>query len=71
MLLGINLQTFDIGEIEEGDFLIRFKLRHKDDDFKFNLISVYGPAQSNLKSNFLSGLVRVCSKEALPIVNLL
>jgi hypothetical protein len=44
MLLGINLQTFAICEIEEVDFLIRFKLRHKDDDFKFNLISVYGPA---------------------------
>jgi hypothetical protein len=68
MLLRINLQTFDIGEIEEGDFLIRFKVRHKEDDFKFNLISVYGPAQLDLKSNFLSELVRVCSKEALPIV---
>jgi hypothetical protein len=44
MLLGINLQTFDIGEIEEGDILIRFKLRHKNDDFKFDLLSVYGPA---------------------------
>jgi exonuclease III len=68
MLLEINLQTFDIGEIEEGDFLIRFKVRHKRDDFKFNLISVYGPVQLDLKSNFLSELVRVCSKEALPIV---
>ena len=44
MILGINPLTFDIGQIEEGDFFIRFKLRHKEDDFKFNLISVYGPA---------------------------
>jgi hypothetical protein len=29
MFLGINLQTFDIGEIEEGDFLIHFKVGHK------------------------------------------
>jgi hypothetical protein len=43
-------------------------VRHKGDDFKFNLISVYGPTQLDLKSNFLSELVRVCSKEALPIV---
>jgi exonuclease III len=68
MLLGINLQTFDITEIEEGDFLIRFKLRHKEVDFKFNLISVYGPAQVDLKPNFLSELVRICSKEALPMI---
>ena len=46
-----------LGVIEEGDFLIRFKLRHKEDDFKFNLISVYGPAQADLKSHFLSELV--------------
>jgi len=44
MILGAHLLTFDIGEIEEGEFFIRFKLRHKEDDFKFNLISVYGPA---------------------------
>ena len=26
MILGVDLLTFDIGEIEEGDFFIRFKL---------------------------------------------
>ena len=57
-----------LGVIEEGDFLIRFKLRHKEDDFKFNLISVHGPAQADLKSHFLSELVRVCSKETLPLI---
>ena len=57
MILGVNLLTFDIEQIEEGDFLIRFKLRHKEDDFKFNLILVYGPAQADLKSHFLSELV--------------
>ena len=29
---------------------------------------MYGPAQADLKSHFLSELVRVCSKEALPII---
>jgi len=43
-------------------------LRHKEVDFKFNLISVYGPAQLDLKMQFLSELVRVCSKDTLPIV---
>jgi exonuclease III len=68
MILGVNPLTFDIGQIEEGDFFIRFKLRHKEDDFKFNLISVYGPAQSEFKTHFLSELVRVCSKESMPII---
>jgi exonuclease III len=68
MILGVNPLTFDIGQIEEGDFFIRFKLRLKEVDFKFNLISVYGPAQLDLKSKFLSELVRVCSKETIPII---
>jgi len=68
MLLGVNLLSFDIGEIEEGDFLIRFKVRHREDDYKFNLISVYEPAQMDHKAQFLSEVVRVCSKEALSIV---
>jgi len=68
MVLGVLLSTFDIGEIEEGDFFIRFKLRHREDDFKFNLISVYGPAQAEHKSSFLSEMVQVCSKETVPII---
>ena len=68
MILGVHLLTFDIGEIEEGDFLIRFKLRHKEHDLKFNLISLYGPAQVDQKTNFLSELVRVCLKYTIPII---
>jgi exonuclease III len=68
MILGIHLLTFDIGEIEEGEFLIRFKLRHKEHDFKFNLISVYGPAQVDQKANFLSELVWVYSKDTIRII---
>jgi exonuclease III len=68
MILGIHLLTFDIGEIEEGDLYIRFKVRHKEDDFRFNLIIVYGPVQVEHKSHFLPEMVRVCSKDALPII---
>jgi len=49
-------------------FFIKFKLRHKEDDFKFFLLSIYGPAQLEHKSLFLSELVRVCSNETLPII---
>jgi len=42
--------------LKKGVF-IRFKVRHEEDDFKFNLISIYGPAQNDLKSYFLSEVV--------------
>jgi hypothetical protein len=68
MILGIHLLNFYMGEIEEGDFFIRFKVRHRQQDYKINLVSVYGPVQSEHKAHFLSEVVRVCSKESLPII---
>ncbi|WVZ96323.1 hypothetical protein U9M48_041978 [Paspalum notatum var. saurae] len=35
MLVGVNLITFDTGEIEEGDFFVKFKLRNKEDGFQW------------------------------------
>ena len=33
ILLGINLEVFDIGSIDEGDFYVKFWLRNKADGF--------------------------------------
>jgi len=71
MLHGVNLLNFDIGEIEEGDFFIHFKDRNREDDFKFNLIPVYSPAQVEHKSIFFSEMVHVCSKDTLPFLCLM
>ena len=38
MLVGINLGTFDVGEIEEGEYFVRFRIRNKEDGFQWNLI---------------------------------
>jgi hypothetical protein len=34
MLLGVDLQIFDIGAIEEGDYFVKFRLCNKVDEFK-------------------------------------
>jgi hypothetical protein len=49
MLVGVDLSIFDIGEIEEGDFFVKFKLRNKQDDFQWLLVSIYGAAQDHFK----------------------
>jgi hypothetical protein len=67
MVVGVNLLMYDIGEIEEGEFLVRFKLRNRDDDFKWNLVSVYGPAQHEHKERFLTVVVQMCSEQTLPL----
>jgi hypothetical protein len=67
-VLGINLQTFHIGEIEEGDLFVKFKIRNEDSNFKWLLDSFYGAVQQNRKEAFVSELLHLCAKETLPIV---
>ena len=67
ILLGVDLGIFDIGAIDEGDFYVKFLLRNKSEGFKFNLYTVYGPAQQQNKEAFLTELAHICSHEALLI----
>ena len=68
ILLGVDLGVFDIGAIGEGDIYVKFLLRNKSDGFKFNLYTVYGPAQQQNKEVFLTELARICSHETLPYI---
>jgi hypothetical protein len=68
MLLGNNLQTFDIDEIGEGGFFIKFKIRNRETYFKWLSVSVHGAAQQELKEEFLSELSLLCAKGTLPVI---
>jgi hypothetical protein len=68
MLLGVDLQFFDIGAIDEGDYYIKFHLCNKSDYFKWALFMVYGAAQAEHKESFLAELVNMCSHEKLPLL---
>ena len=68
ILLGADLNYFDIGAIDEGDFYVKFILRDKSDGFKFALYVVYGPAQHNNKEAFLVETAHTCSRESLPYI---
>jgi hypothetical protein len=63
MLLGVDLQAFDIGAIDEGNFYIKFLLCNKAHDFKWTLVVVYDPSQDELKEFFLAELVNMCTHE--------
>jgi hypothetical protein len=68
ILLGVNLDSIDIGSIDEGDFYVKFRVRNKCDGFWWVLVAVYGAAQPVHKKDFVTELVHTCSKENLPIV---
>jgi hypothetical protein len=42
ILLGINKDKFDVLDIKHGNFLLKFKLRNKEDNFEWKLLAVYG-----------------------------
>jgi hypothetical protein len=68
MLLGIDLQIYDIGAIDEGEFYVEFHLCNKADNYKWALVLVYGPAQKERKERFLAELVNTCRHENLPLL---
>ena len=59
--MGINQEYFEVENIEDGDFHIKFVLKNKVDGFRWALLSVYGAAQEEYKEQFLAELVRACS----------
>jgi len=68
ILLGIDLNVYDIGAIVEGNHYVKFHLCNKMDGYKWALVVVYGPAQNNLKEQFLTELVNMCSHETSPTI---
>jgi hypothetical protein len=68
ILLGVDLQIYDIGAIEEGYYYIKFHLCNKSDNFKWALVVVYGLAQDEHKESFLAELVNMCSHKNLPLI---
>jgi hypothetical protein len=65
---GADLNYFDIGAIDEGDFYVMLILRDKSDGFKFALYVVYGLAQHNNKEAFSMEMAHTCSRESLPYI---
>jgi exonuclease III len=48
-LVGINSEHFDVLDIAQGNFYLKFKLKSKSGNFDWCLISVYGAAQEEEK----------------------
>ncbi|KAJ1297557.1 hypothetical protein BS78_01G385700 [Paspalum vaginatum] len=66
ILLGVRVNALDVSLIVEGEFYIKFHLCNRTDNFKWILMAVYGPAQDEIKSAFLTELVRACQHNPLP-----
>jgi hypothetical protein len=68
ILLGVRRDIFDLTLMVEGEFFVKFHLNNRVDNFKWILMAVYGPAQEDFKTAFLTELVRTCQQNYLPIL---
>jgi exonuclease III len=68
LLVGFNSEVFDIREHEAGEFMIRTLVLHREKNLIWNFVNVYGAAQKEHKSRFLSELSAVCSRSQVPFV---
>ena len=59
--MGINQGRFELENIVDGDYHIKFVIKNKVDGFRWALLSIYGAAQEEYKEQFLSELVRACT----------
>ena len=62
LLVGFNYEVFDVREHGAGEFMIRTLVLHKEKNIIWNFANVYGAAQKEHKSRFLSELFVVCSR---------
>ena len=68
MLIGINMATLLVKNVDVGDFCVKLYVKSKSDGFEWVLVSVYGAAQDDKKHLLLSEFVRMCENEPLPLL---
>lgn len=68
LLLGVNDSFFEVGDCDKGDYHIRMVVYDRKNDFKWNLVIIYGAAHDKDKDKFLVELVHVLGFNRLPIV---
>jgi hypothetical protein len=66
--VGVDLDVFNIGAIDERGFFVKFHLCNKDVYFKWVLVAVYNSAQDPQKEQFLTEVVHMTSNERLLVL---
>lgn len=68
ILVGIQIQRFDVGSFKQGEFMLQMNLSDKELKTKWNLLVVYGAAQEENKIKFLAELSYFCASNVEPIL---
>jgi hypothetical protein len=68
MLMGIRDDVFEVGATDQGSFFLSAILYHRESQFKFEMIGVYGPADHTRLIQFLVDLENKVQRSSFPVV---
>ena len=68
ILVGVKLDDKEVEDWFVGDFLIAVTIRERKTNFRWVLMTVYGPAQHDLSANFLTEKSGRLNGQTLPVV---
>jgi exonuclease III len=68
ILMGVREEVLEVEDQEVGDHFVSMIERNRRTNFRWELVTVYGPVQHDRASEFISELCRKCICATLPIV---
>ena len=68
ILLGAKEDTFEIEDMDSGDFFVSMSLTHRRSSFRWEVIIVYGPADHSRSPAFLLELKSKVERCSSPVV---
>jgi hypothetical protein len=66
--MGFKTNLFEMEDFEVGEFYVSMMLWHRTRNFRWEMLTVYGPAHHDLSASFISELCRKCMYPTLPLV---
>jgi hypothetical protein len=68
MLSGLISNKFDVGNTEQGEFILRHYVWDKLLEVKWSIMNVYGPTQEEYRDSFLAELASFYAGTRVPYV---
>lgn len=68
ILMGLNQDSLELEDFDIKDFCVVMSIRDRRSNFRWVMVTVYGPVDHGLSREFLEELGTVCSQSLLPII---
>jgi hypothetical protein len=68
ILMGVKEDLSEVEDTEIGEFYVSMVLRHRTTNFRWEMMTVYGPAHPEGVADFIAELSRKCFYATLPMV---